>query len=219
MRRLLDEEWGRVEHEAGGLASGPALSITATAAAAQARLHGRPGSVCLHVEGAALAGDVRCETDVLPWAAASFDLIVVRHATDLLADRGLECELARLLAPGGTLLLFGLNPLSPWRLWWSRRAGACEPRLRCLAPTRMRERLAGFGLDVTRPCWLGGAWPSAPASHVMQADDGARWHGVWMLRADKRAAAVRPLPLRHALGATGRVAPALAPRVSLRECA
>lgn len=219
MRRLLDEEWALVVREAAGLASGPALSIAATAGGAQARLPGRPGSACLHVEGEVLDGDARCEADALPWAAASFDLVVVRHATDLLSDRGLECELARVLAPGGTLLLFGLNPLSPWRLWWSRQAGADEPRPRSLGPARMRERIDALGLDVARPRWLGGAWPGTQASPAAPPGDGARWHGAWLLRADKRAAAVRPLPLRRALGATGRVTPALAPWASLRECA
>ena len=215
MRRLLDEEWAVAVREATSLPAGNALSIAATALAARALVPGRSGTVHLHVDAGGLAGDVACEANALPWAAASFDLVIVRHATDLLAGVGLEAELARVLAPGGTLLLAGLNPLSPWRLWWSRPIRAHE-RLVSLAAPGMRSRLGALGLAVTRDGYLGGSWPRSESAIDIGWRKGARWHGAWMLRADKQAIAVRPRPLRVPLG-MARPAPALASRGSLRQ--
>ncbi len=220
MRHLLDAEWAYCVRESVRLAAGPALSITTGGAGgARALLPGRPGSVELQVDGDRLGGEASCTADALPWAAASFDLVIVRHATDLLPGCGLERELARVLAPGGSLLLFGLNPWSLWRWWWSRQALATTSRPRPVGAARMRDRLDVLGLEASPAQGFGGAWPGVQVPAAAPARAAAGWQAAWMLRADKRALAVRPLPLRTAIGRARRIAPALAPRASLRECA
>lgn len=153
----------------------------------------------LHVEGSGFAGDVRCAVDALPYESDAFQFIVVQHAADALAaPEALVDELARVLAPGGTLLWFGLNPWSPWMLWlhWQARRGVALPHAR--HPDALRRRLLHAQLTPGTSSTLGTCWP-AP---VVRAD-GARvlapLRGAWMVSASKQRSVLTPLrqrPLR-----------------------
>ena len=60
---------------------------------------------------------VAADTAELPFAATSIDGVVLHHALDVVADqRGTLREAARVLKPGGRLVVVGFNPLSLWSL-------------------------------------------------------------------------------------------------------
>lgn len=198
-RRLLALEWALAQRQARSAIAGPALSIGPREDAAAPQLNDRPHLSHLYVRGQALCGDFECAASALPWTTDSASLLIVRHALELLpADSGLERELTRVLAPGGTLVLFGLNPLSTWRLWWLRqsRSGVCVPRFHGVA--HVRRRLEGLGLATGAHEFLGGNWPLAGDGGItpLHAKRGARWHGAWMLVARKSGVSARPIPLR-----------------------
>lgn len=218
VQRLLDEEWAVAMQRAGRVAAGPALSISPLAGDERKLPASRPGSCVLHVHDEGLDGDVRCTTDALPWQAATFDLLIVRHALDALpADCGLGAELARVLAPGGTLLLFGFNALSPWRLWSvaRRQSGTRAPR--CSRVASAASALRGHGLEPTGHGYLGGRWPGDGSLGAAMAS-GSRWDAAWMLAARKQAVAMRPIPIAAA-ARRAKTVPALVATPSRRMCA
>lgn len=196
MRRLLAEEWAIARARSVQVAAGPALSFAPEASQARVSLAGHPALARLHLAGNTFDGDVRCSLAELPWETDSVQLIVVRHITDCLApDSGFESEIARILAPGGSLFMFGLNPLSTWRFWWARhtRRGLRAPR--CSSAAHMRRVLERLDLETSHREFLGGAWPAdaAPKQAQAAAGHGAVWHGAWLLIAQKQRALMRPI--------------------------
>ena len=216
LQRLLDEEWAVAMQRAARVAAGPALSISPHDGSGRTLPASRPGSCALHVAGDALAGDRRCTPDALPWPAASFDLVIVRHAIDALpTDAGLDAELARVLAPGGTLLLFGFNALSPWRLWSAARSPAGLQAPRCSRVTRVKETLRPHGLEATEHAFLGGRWPRR-GSRVDPIAGGSRWEAAWMLAARKQAVVMRPIPMAATAPRRAKAVPAFVATPSRR---
>jgi SAM-dependent methyltransferase len=198
MQRLLDDEWALAMQRAMRVAAGPALSIAPLAESGRRLPESRPGSCALHVDDTELSGVTRCTPDALPWSAESFDLVIVRHAFDALpVDSGLDTEVARVLAPGGTLLLFGFNPLSPWRLWSAARLQPGMRGARSSSAARMAGSLRERGLETIDRGFLGGRWPRADTPGEAGAE-GSRWEAAWMLTARKQAVAMRPIPIRAA---------------------
>ncbi len=220
LRRLLDDEWSLAMQRAERLAAGPMLSVAPFAEVPRTLPATRPGSCSLHVAADALAGAAACAPEALPWRAASFDLIVVRHALDALhADCGLEAELVRLLAPGGNLLLFGFNRFSPWRLWMAGRAEPGERVPRSSRAANAATALRARGLDVDGFDFVGGHWPQAVANDPAQGRRGAsRWQAAWMLTARKQAAAMRVIPIAAARS-RAKTVPILVPSSSGRQSA
>jgi SAM-dependent methyltransferase len=201
MQSLLGREWNLVRRRAALVASGPCLSIAPLAGAREHRISSHPDLISLHVHENALRGDLQCAPDALPIESASLQLVVVRHALDALGhDSGIEAELARVLAPGGALMLFGLNPLSPWRFWWSRRARQGMRVPHCRFAARMRHVLAERDLAPGRSEFLGGSWPARATSGLLvdEQTSGAIWHGAWLLVARKHREGMRAIPLRQA---------------------
>lgn len=199
LQRLLDEEWAVAMQRASRVAAGPALSISPLAESGRMLPASRPGSCALHVSNDELSGITRCAPDALPWSTASFDLVIVRHAMDALpADCGLDAELARVLAPGGTLLLFGFNALSPWRLWSAARLQAGMRAPRSSRVSRAKSALRGHGLETTDHGFLGGRWPRGGSTADPMAN-GSRWEAAWMLAARKQAVSMRPIPIDAAV--------------------
>lgn len=199
MQNLLSREWHLARRRAALVASGTCLSISPLASAGEHRISSHPELVRLHVEDDALRGDLHCSPAALPIGSASVQLIVVRHAIDALGrNSGIESELARVLAPGGALLLFGLNPVSPWRFWWTRRARQGMRLPHCRFAPRMRRVLAERNLSPGRSEFLGGSWPatSEPGQAVDVQTSSAAWHGAWLLVARKHREGMRPIPLR-----------------------
>ncbi len=75
---------------------------------------------------------LRCDTDALPFAERSLDLVVLPHTLELARDPHLAlAEVERVLMPEGRVVILGFNPASLWGL-----------RQRC---GRLRQRLGGGG--------------------------------------------------------------------------
>ncbi|MBX3696357.1 MAG: methyltransferase domain-containing protein [Dokdonella sp.] len=199
LQHLLAGEWNRVRTRAALVASGHGLLIDPLAAVRTSAISSHPEWTRLHLQGDGLGGDLRCSPDSLPFESDSMQLIVARHVGDMLdPGSGIEAELARVLAPGGMLLLFGLNPLSPWRFWLSRqvRQGWRLPGYRSAG--RMRRTLDDCKLSVVGREFLGGAWPKRPlqTSPAGERLAGAIWEGAWLLAARKQRLGMHPIPLR-----------------------
>ena len=130
--------------------------------------------------GTGYVGDLRCALP-LPIPSESLQAIVVQHPATLEVEPFLR-ECARVLAPGGRLWLFVLNPLSPYRLRWRRHiAGARRP-------DEWRRSLQRAGLHCpTSARYLGPAWRSVAVEDVQPGR--GPWRAVCLLEADKRAAA------------------------------
>lgn len=199
LQHLLAGEWTRVRTRAALVASGRGLLIDPLAAARTSAISSHPEWTRLYLQGDGFGGDLRCSPDSLPFESDSMQLIVARHVGDMLdPGSGLEAELARVLAPGGMLLLFGLNPLSPWRFWLSRqvRQGWRLPGYR--SPGRMRRTLDDCKLSIVAREFLGGAWPNLTLQTPLPEDRrmGAVWEGAWLLAARKQRLGMHPIPLR-----------------------
>lgn len=149
----------------------------------------------LWLDGQGLVGEGRARLDCLPFETDSVDWIVVRHVFEFInEDSGLDAELARILAPGGYLLVFGLNRFSFWRFWSARRArpGMCVPRL--LSVSGLRRRLARLDLDAGNARYFGGGWPHAVDRIGAAGASGRAWQGAWMLPLCKQALTLRLQP-------------------------
>jgi len=193
---LLREELARVPALATRQPGGRALLLQAHASGRALPVDLRHlGVTRLHVTPAGLGGDVVCAADALPWEDDAFQLVVAQHAGDALArpDELIE-QLTRVLAPGGALLWFGLNPLSPWILWLHWRAREGLPLPRAMHAESLRRRLHGK-LTPGAAEAIGACWPNrAPAAK--RAALLAPLRGAWMLVASKQRAVLTPLQRR-----------------------
>ena len=87
---------------------------------------------------------VVADTAELPFASASIDGAVLHHALEVAADRrGTLREAARVLRPGGRLVVVGFNP---WSLWSLTRPLPAFRDLRALGVSRLSEWLAVLGM-------------------------------------------------------------------------
>jgi len=135
-------------------------------------------------------GDAICALP-LPLPSEVFGSIVLQHvlrldAPDLRAELS---EFTRLLAPGGRLWLFALNPLSPYRWHWrGSRLNASEP-----GSWRRRLRQAGLAAD-TVSRGLGPSWRPL-VEHSQQTSAGLR--AAYLLSADKRQWPLTPIRQRQ----------------------
>lgn len=142
-------------------------------------------------------GPVRCRLP-LPLASESIGTVVLQHVVRGDAHgRALLSECARVLVPGGRLLLFALNPISSYRWRWRGTGmGASEP-------LAWRRRLRAVGL-LAEPVseGVGPAW-RPEASPALQRGPGLRV--AYVLRAEKRTLPLTPVRqparLRLAIGA------------------
>lgn len=134
------------------------------------------------------SGEARCGLP-LPLASESVGVTVLQHvATTGPAGASLFRECARVLAPGGRLWLFALNPLAPYRWRW-RGSG-----LAASEPLTWRRRLREAGL-VPEPVseGLGPGW-QVRVAHLPQSGPGLR--AAYAIRAEKRAWPLTPIRQR-----------------------
>lgn len=94
-----------------------------------------------------------CVLDVseLPFPPGSMDAIVLHHGLDCAADaRAAMREAAKVLRPGGKLLLCGFNPYSFWglRRWLKGWRDPALARTRFVSPIRALDWLAVLGFEV-----------------------------------------------------------------------
>jgi SAM-dependent methyltransferase len=121
--------------------------------------------------------------------AESLGVVVLQHVADGAWDPALLEECRRLLAPGGRLLLFALNPLAPYRWnWRGTGLGGTEPVV-----WRRRLRRAGF-LPGAVSQGIGPRW-NPRVDDALQSGAGIR--AAYLLRAEKCAAALTPVRNRN----------------------
>ncbi|MEO7325901.1 MAG: methyltransferase domain-containing protein [Dokdonella sp.] len=194
---LLREEVARVPLHAARLPAGRALLVQPCAASLTLRPDTRHlATVRVHVDQDILRGDVTCAADALPWEDDAFQLVLAQHAGDvLLQGSALIDELARVLAPGGTLLWFGLNPWSPWLAWihWQARHGMPAPRAG--HADAARKRMQACQLAAWGPDYLGTCWPqkSGQPGRIHQGRLLAPLRNAYLIAASKQRSVLTPL--------------------------
>lgn len=176
------------------------------------RLHG----ALAPVNPAADIPELQCAYEALPLPNASLDALVLHHALETAADpRSVLREAARVVAPGGRLIVCAFNPLSLWglRRLYARFVPDALEGLRLPSVFRLLDWLALLGFElqgVPRYLQFGlpFLWgqqardqgldqrlepevrePSSRADRLQRLPVG----GVCLLAATKQAAAVRPL--------------------------
>lgn len=145
-------------------------------------------------------GSVRAEDADLPFAEDSFCAVLARFTGN--PDPACVSELARVLAPHGTLLIAGVHPRSLWR---------CG-----VAPERWERALRATGLDVRPAVRCGAPWPRQRGAEGLP-----RWlvrslGGGWVVEA--RRSVLATLQLRKPAGRRAVEHNALLPGAH-RQCA
>ncbi|HEY2346555.1 MAG TPA: methyltransferase domain-containing protein [Xanthomonadaceae bacterium] len=141
-------------------------------------------------------GDLRCSESAMPMMDDSFALIFLTCCFEGAHDAvGLAAECARLLEPEGTLLVLGLNPLSPARLRWMFGG------LRAWSPEATSALLSGLGLEIVGWRYLGARWSAQGAAAIDIS--GTRRHGSplrsgFLLEARRRDPGLTPLRVQSA---------------------
>ena len=200
IQRLLREELERVPARAAGQPAGRALLVQACAANRGLAIDTRHlGLVRLHARSDGLAGDALCAPDALPWEDAAFQLVIAQHAGDVLGHLpGLVDELARVLAPGGIVLWFGLNPWSPWLAWIHRQARRGLVMPRSLYAERARRRLLHQRLAPADLDYLGTCWPQRGERAALHRSALlAPLRAAYLISATKQRTTLTPLRTRH----------------------
>lgn len=153
---------------------GMAMALPAVAGVARwTRL--LPGS-----DGVGWDGPLRADADALPFGSESFCAVLMRFAGAACAEpEVLAGELARVLAPHGTLLITDLHPRSLWH------AGA--------TPGPWERGLRRAGLDVSPAVRCGSPWPRARGAAGMPHWLVRGMGGAWLVEAHRRTSAAIPL--------------------------
>ena len=194
---LLREELARVPLHAARLPAGRALLLQPSVAS-QALLPDTRhlAAVRVHADQDILRGDITCAAHALPWEDDAFQLVLAQHAGDVLPQgSAMIDELARVLAPGGTLLWFGLNPWSPWLAWihWQTRRGMPVPR--AAQAEASRRRMQGCHLATGMPDYLGTCWPqkSGQPGRIQRGRLLAPLRNAYLIAASKQRSVLTPL--------------------------
>jgi len=157
-----------------------------------------------------------CESEYLPFAEQSIDLVCMPHVLEQCADAQQTLrEVFRVLLPEGTVILTGVAPMSGLglrvRLGHLRKEG---PFRRLLTAWRLRDWLNVLGFEVVHSGRLVHAFPVNDMDWLAKQSWLERWGqhscgmtgGVYFLIAKKRVLNVRllkpewkKLPLNHAL--------------------
>jgi len=198
---LLREELAQASADAARAAVGQVLLLQPCAASRASGFGARhSGIVHLHADRGGLRGDVACDADALPFEDDAFPLVVAQHVGDVLpGGGGFVDELARVLAPGGTLLWYGLSPWSPWLAWihWQARLGLSVPRVQ--HADMVRRELLKRGLAAVGSDHLGSCWPTrGEPSRVHRTALLAPLRAAYRIAASKQRAVLTPLRPRRA---------------------
>ena len=177
----------------------------------------------------------QCELHALPLANGSLDAMVVHHGLEAADDpRTAVREIARVLRPGGRLVICGFNPLSLWGLR-NLFGRVSQDGLKFVRPARILDWLTVLGFELSDDVlYLAYGLPffHGPAKSATLPDT-ARWHplhwvrqvrgvvhrhqppfgGVYMIVAFKQAAAVRP-DVNALKARPGKLAPVAYPKLS-----
>jgi SAM-dependent methyltransferase len=146
--------------------------------------------VTLRLAQGRFLGDVRASSsESLPFVDRAFDLVLLRHALEP-AALSLD-EIVRVLAPGGMLVLTGVNPLSSWTPWWLWQTRGSASR--ATSPIQLAARLRRADLQVERVQRVGRALPLASNG---SSEASGMLGGGYVLVARKRGPMSIPTRLR-----------------------
>ena len=147
--------------------------------------------VILYPRGLRFGGDVSCALP-LPLPSEAFGTVVLQHvASPGAAGGALLEEVERVLQPGGRVLLFGLNPLSPYRWRWRGHG------LQAAEPLSWRRLLRRSGLEPGAVSeGMGPRWE--PVAEPRR-QSGAGLRAAYLVRADKRSLPLTPIRPRRLL--------------------
>lgn len=148
---------------------------------------------------------LRCALEALPLPNNSLDAMVLHHALEVAADArsGLR-EAARVLAPGGRLVVCAFNPVSLWglRRVYARLRPDTFSGLRFITSWRLLDWLALLGFELQgRVQYLAFTLPFAvdrgDAAEIGRAEGALKRMqppvgGVYVISAVKQALAIRP---------------------------
>jgi SAM-dependent methyltransferase len=187
--RLVEEEWALL---ADGASPGRSLRVAPCPLPSTAQALG------LHAEPEhRLGGPLSCAEDALPFEDGAWPRVVLQHVIERPGvGRSLLSESVRVLAPGGELVVFGLDPFAPgvlgrWlfdALW--RREVAPVP------PYRLAHVVGLMGLARVSVEGRGPRWRSSPGpGGIVRAGGWGRC--LYVLRARKLEA--RVIPWRRAV--------------------
>lgn len=186
---------------------------------------------CAGANGCAAEGETagfRADLHELPLANNALDAVVLHHVLESAEDpRTAIREIARVLAPGGRLLIVSFNP---WSLWGVRGAYARLFRdsfsgLRFVSPRRLLDWLTVLGFELQHEVkYLAYELPFSTRNkdaglwrrlRALCAAHGVPLGGVYVVSAVKQAAAVRPDWSVSAVRGR-KLAPAAYPKLSAR---
>lgn len=172
---------------------------------------------------------LRCELEALPLPNNSLDAMVLHHSLEVAADprRGLR-EAARVLVPGGRLVICAFNPLSLWgvRCLCGRLRHDAFGTLKLVTCFRLLDWLALLGFELQQSVrYLGYHLPVAAArDETVGASRGERLMrrlgpplgGVYVISVVKQAAALRP-PWQTAPAKGSKLLPAAYPKSAVNR--
>lgn len=177
---LLGAERTWLMHQAGSIAGEATLLVT-------------PGtpvdipwhSVVLQAGDRLVGGCVQARIDALPFVDGCWPRIVLQHALDV-RDTPLDLlrESARILSPGGELLLFGFNAGSVWTIGRLGAEPAFRHAVRPHLPGRLRALLASLALT---PVGLRGYGPRFAGRIERIGRGGGLGRALYVLRARKHS--------------------------------
>lgn len=217
--RAADADWlsslaaGLSEAEWALVSSGPSPGRTLRIAPHPLPCDGRALGLSI-ASAPRIDGPLICSETMLPFEDGAWPRIVLHHVVERPAvSRALLREAIRVLAPGGELVVFGLDPLAPavlarWlldRRW--REAVAPVP------PRRLAHVLGLSGLADVRITGHGPRWRPLPRPEEL-ADTGGIGRCLYLLRARKLEA--RVIPWRRAVVPSRLPAGGLAPSAGRR---
>lgn len=166
-------------------------------------------------EDGVLSGALRARADAMPFADGSVRLLVLQHALDRSLDPAMYGECVRVLATGAELVVFGLNPISPWRPWlaWRARHERSRPRPRMAG--RVGALFGQLGLAVQDVSFIGSHRPGLAGERDASSSHSAMFRAAYALTLKKPHDTVIPLRPRAVERAVD-LAPGLVPNATPR---
>jgi len=193
---LLDSEREEVERALGERPAQPWLWL----APLPVRRPQLGRGLALFARGDRFDGEVACALP-LPLPSQAFGTVVLQHvATPDARGAALLDDIGRVLVPGGRVLLFALNPLSPYRWRWRGHG------LHSAEPLSWRRLLHRAGLEPDAVSeGIGPRWESVPEPRRQR---GAGLRAAYLVRAERRSLPLTPVRPRRMLPVGAGAAPA-----------
>jgi SAM-dependent methyltransferase len=103
---------------------------------------------------------VVADSMALPWAPQSIDTVIWPHGLDRISSHDTAmAEMARVLVPGGHIILTGLNVHGYWRLFYQRSIHS-QPALTLFSASTVVNRMQSYGLYLEEGQFMGYGIPA-----------------------------------------------------------